>query len=183
MTTLYSPRLTLEPINYLDLYPLVRLFSDIPVLLWLLDGMLLHHQPTVTAIVSALIEESFANFATRGVGLWALRLASGECVGVAGLRGLGEGRDPAGELQALAAVAPDQHRRRGYTAEAFRVLLAHGFGSVGLLRVLAHTNGQNEASRRVLARFGFVLDERAPLPNGMLRYALTREAFHRALRC
>lgn len=61
---------------------------------------------------------------------------------------------------------------QGFMTEALRAVLAYGFESLGLNRVEALVMPGNEASRRLLARLGFVAE-------GTLReYAFFKGSFH-----
>lgn len=50
-------------------------------------------------------------------------------------------------------VAP-AHQGRGYATEAALALLAHGFGTVGVHRIVATCQPQNTASVRVIQKLG-----------------------------
>jgi RimJ/RimL family protein N-acetyltransferase len=116
-------------------------------------------------------------------GVWtARRRADGAFVGWFALVRLEAAPQPAAELgYRLRRAAWGQ----GLATEGARALLAHGFESMGLVRVEATTMAVNRASRRVLEKLGFVhvatLHEPwpDPLPGseyGEVRYALERSA-------
>ena len=55
---------------------------------------------------------------------------------------------------------------KGYATEAARAVLAHGFGPLGLSRIIAIIEPENEASERVAIKLGFELD-REVVRNGI----------------
>jgi RimJ/RimL family protein N-acetyltransferase len=99
--------------------------------------------------------------------------ASGEVVGLCGyvpsmgpfgrLASFGRRADArlSPEVGLFWALAPE-HRRRGYATEAARELIRYGFERLGLGRIVATTEYENEASQAVMRRAGMRL-ERNPL--------------------
>jgi [ribosomal protein S5]-alanine N-acetyltransferase len=61
---------------------------------------------------------------------------------------------------------------RGYASEAAAACVRHGFGNLGVHRIVADIDPTNTASRRVLEKLGF---ERVGEQDGKALYALTRE--------
>ncbi|GIJ43523.1 GNAT family acetyltransferase [Virgisporangium aliadipatigenens] len=79
-----------------------------------------------------------------------------------------------------------RHWRQGLASEASRALLAHGFDTVGLARVIATTMTVNTGSRRVMERLGmryvrtFHLEFDDPVPGteqGEVEYEITRSGW------
>ncbi len=96
---------------------------------------------------------------------WGICLAGGDTlVGTIGFyRGF---RDGTGEV---GYVMRAPYRRRGLMREALALVVAHGFGPLGLATIEARTAADNAASIGLLGRLGF-----APRPSddGLLRFAL-----------
>jgi ribosomal-protein-alanine N-acetyltransferase len=109
-----------------------------------------------------------------GFGLLAMELKDGgPPIGMCGIL-----RRPTLDEPDLGFALLPAHRRRGYTVEAARAVLAHGFGQLGLNRILAITSPDNAASGRVLEQAGFVFERMLQLtskPNDEVRlFAATR---------
>ena len=71
---------------------------------------------------------------------------------------------------------------RGLATEAARAVLAHGFGTVGLARVIAATDVPNTASTRVMERLGMRFTHRGTL-NGLetVFYEIRRDDFEKSV--
>ncbi len=54
------------------------------------------------------------------------------------------------------------HRRKGYTTEAVRLIIRHGFQMLGLTRIYAGTHPANQASAQLLRRIGFTYEGTTP---------------------
>ena len=50
------------------------------------------------------------------------------------------------------------HQGRGYATEAAAAVLAYAFGTLGMVRIEAHTDARNERAARLLARLGMRQD-------------------------
>ncbi|CUA93577.1 GNAT family N-acetyltransferase [Pannonibacter indicus] len=114
-------------------------------------------------------------------GFWVISdRASGAALGMAGLAK----RDNL-DLPDLGYALLPEARGQGHAMAASRAVLAYGFGSLDLPRVLAITSPGNEASNSLLARLGFeiaVQDYRLPNAPGrpQLLHCLERERWERA---
>jgi RimJ/RimL family protein N-acetyltransferase len=97
-----------------------------------------------------------AMIARHGFGLFLVqRRADGEPLGMCGLIK----RDALADVDLGFAFLP-QHWGQGYAVEAAAGTLAYARVPLGLKRVLAITDPQNEASMRVLAKLGFTREGR-----------------------
>ncbi len=121
------------------------------------DPEVMRHFPaTLTrAEADAVIERVNGKIAESGVGFWALeRKADGRFLGFAGLNCIGHEYLPVfGQWEVgwrLARHAWGQ----GYASEAGAAALAHGFGKMGLERILAYTAITNTPSEAVMQRLG-----------------------------
>jgi ribosomal-protein-alanine N-acetyltransferase len=86
-----------------------------------------------------------------GFGMWIVEVVGdGSVVGHAGLQRL-EGTDDVELGYYLGRSAWGQ----GYATEAARAVLAYGFGTAGLRRIVAVVRIENDASRKVLHKLGF----------------------------
>ena len=91
----------------------------------------------------------------HGFSLWAVtERASGSVIGDCGLILLAH-RGPEVELGYRLGKP---YWGRGYATEAAGAWLAHGFGELGLERIVAVTHPENVASRRVLEKIGMRFD-------------------------
>lgn len=174
-TTLRTPRLVLTPIAPGDRDQLLSFFNEPDVGRYLLDGTKVSRQ-----WVESEIAASRARFGESGLGLWAVREASGsraagneiEDADDRGEASLGALRDTGSssgarligvvgfrpffdppELQLLYALHPDL-QGRGLATEAASAALTYGFDEVGLDEVRAATDAPNRASVAVMERLG-----------------------------
>ena len=108
----------------------------------------------------ASLEEETANLLAHvrnyyerlGFGLWAVVLKeTGELAGRCGLLRSEIGGRNETEISYLLAR---RHWGRGLAAEAAAAVLAHGFGALGLPRIVAVIDPLNDPSRRVAERIG-----------------------------
>lgn len=98
---------------------------------------------------SARAVETFcATWTENGYGPWAV-LLDGALIGHAGLRWVPE----EGVTEVLYLFDP-AHHGRGYATEAARAALGHGFGALGLDRIVAWAMPANTASLAVMERLG-----------------------------
>ena len=121
------------------------------------DPEVMRHFPAVLtrAEADAVIERVNGKIAESGVGFWALeRKSDGRFLGFAGLNCIGHEYLPVfGQWEVgwrLARHAWGQ----GYASEAGGAALAHGFGPMGLERILAYTAVTNTPSEAVMQRLG-----------------------------
>lgn len=121
------------------------------------DPEVMRHFPATLsrAEADAVIERVNGKIAEIGAGFWALeRKSDGRFLGFAGLNCIGHEYLPIfGQWEVgwrLARHAWGQ----GYASEAGAASLAHGFGQMGLPRILAYTAVTNTPSERVMQRLG-----------------------------
>jgi RimJ/RimL family protein N-acetyltransferase len=57
-----------------------------------------------------------------------------------------------------------RHRRLGYASESARAVLEHGFDKLGLRRIIAMADPDNEPSIRLLQTLGFVYEGKVRMP-------------------
>lgn len=101
-----------------------------------------------------------AMYAQHGFGLWRVSLrASGEALGICGL----VRRAGLDDVDIGFAFLP-VHRGQGYALEAARAVIAHGFGTLGLPRIVAITLAHNHRSRRLLEKLGMTQLRTVRLP-------------------
>lgn len=112
-----------------------------------------------------------AMYAKQGVGLWRVALKEGDIpIGMCGLIK----RDGLDDIDLGFAFLPE-YRSSGYAREASEAALAWGRRERGLLRVVAITTFDNEASGALLTRLGFVRAGEVKLPNSdeaLYKYSL-----------
>lgn len=113
-----------------------------------------HNDPPLRTLAEAhaLIERLAAEYRDAGAVRWGLTLKDDGTV--VGLLGYNYWAVP----HARAGVGYDLSRRlwgRGLMSEAMAAVLNHGFDTMRLNRIEAHTNSENTASVRMLRRLGF----------------------------
>ena len=145
MPVLRTGRLLLTPVTYTDLPELQRLKSDPMTFAQMLGGV---RSPAETATELAGEQRYWA---IHGVGLWAVREATGgpPLVGLTGLHDRTDGRSPA-----LRFAFRTDYTGRGYAREAAGAALRHAH-RCGVRLVYAVAREDNFASRTVLGAIGF----------------------------
>jgi RimJ/RimL family protein N-acetyltransferase len=148
MTVLQTPRLILRPFNEGDIDTMVALLNDWEVAQWLAVPPFPYRRADARFYVNQVRGNHGAGPATE----FGIALQEGDgIVGAIGLR-----RDPGNPAHAsLGYWLGQPHWGHGYAAEAVRAVVAHGFGNLGLERLEAETDPENERSARVLAKVGF----------------------------
>lgn len=149
---LSTDRVDLAPVTEEDIPELHRLLADPDVRRYLCDG-----KDLGAAWVGGLVETSQADFAARGLGLWAARLRGR--TRVIGLVGYREFFEPP-VLELLYALAPSEWGT-GVASEMAAAAIEFGFG-LGLPVIRASTDEPNQASVRVLEGLGFEESTREP---------------------
>ncbi len=167
---LTSAHLLLRPIDPArDAAAFFALNQDPEVIRYTGDGAFASVEAT-----EAFFRERVALYAREGMGRWLVeRVADGETLGWCGLRRLDGEPEFAGEVD-LGYRFFRQHWGQGYATEASRACLAHGFGALGLPRILARIDPANAASRAVAVKLGMRL-QTASRPCGHLAAALIYE--------
>ena len=152
-----------------------RLWTDPGVRRYLWDGEEIPREKARTMLV-----QSAESFREHGFGLWAVvDRGSRALIGFCGFWPSGEDGRGGELLYGIATV----HWGEGLATEAAGAVIRHGFGKLGLDRIVAGADTQNAASLRVMEKAGMYYDGR-DLRNGhdLTYYALSREAFREALR-
>jgi RimJ/RimL family protein N-acetyltransferase len=141
---IHTGRLIMRPVSGADLPDLQALKADPRVFAIMLGGV---RTPQRTA--EELAEETL-QWARRGVGLWALRLANGgRFVGIAGLMERADGRG----LALRFALRTDM-QGQGFAAEAAGAALRFAHERAAVPRVVAVCRESNIGSRIVLGAIG-----------------------------
>lgn len=149
---LSTDRVDMAPVTAADVPAIHRLLADPDVRRYLCDG-----RDLGAVWVGGLVETSQADFARRGLGLWAARLRGRrEVIGLVGYRDF---YDPP-VLELLYALAPSQWGT-GLASEMAAAAIEFGFG-LDLPEIRASTDEPNQASVRVLERLGFEESAREP---------------------
>lgn len=174
MTVLETARLQLRPFVPSDAPALAALYADPEVTRFLPGG------PFAPDAAPQRSQRSLAHFAAHwtqhGWGVWAVvDKVDGGLIGQCGLNHLPDGSD----VEILYALARE-HWRRGLATEAGRAALHHGFGSIGLERIVAVTRPEHGASRRVMEHLGMTYEsDREAFGMHVVCYALTRADWRR----
>ena len=131
----------------------------------------------------ALVDRFESHFAEHGFGLWAVEVPGiAAFIGFVGLSipGFAAHFTPCVEIGWRLAF---DHWGRGYATEAARLVVAHGFGPLGLAAVVSFTSVANRRSQAVMERLGMRRDpaedfDHLGLPDGhpLRRHVLYRLA-------
>ncbi len=145
---LETQRLLVRPFQQTDLDALYEIHSDERNARWL------YTEARTLEQVEALLERKIAGASIRAEGEWlsgaAIVRATGELVCDVSLGWISEAHKQ-GEIGFIAHPA---HQGHGYATEAARPLLAFGFETLGLHRVVGRLEPRNVASTRVLEKLG-----------------------------
>ncbi len=147
MIELQTPRLLLRPWRETDLPAYAALNADPEVRRWF-TGTLTREQSDAQA---ARLQE---HIAAHGFGFWAVEaLGDASFIGFVGLQHVAFAAPFAPAVEAGWRLS-HEHWGQGYATEAARAALAHGFGPLGLVEIVAYAVPGNLASRRVMERIG-----------------------------
>jgi ribosomal-protein-alanine N-acetyltransferase len=146
MTVIQTPRLTLRPFNEGDIDTMVALLNDWEVVQWLAIPPFPYRRADARFYVDHVRANHEAGPATE----FAIALTEGD--GVVGSIGL---RPKSTADAAIGYWLGQPHWGHGYASEAVEAVVAYGFGSLGLQRLEAETDPENERSARVLEKLGF----------------------------
>lgn len=144
---LATPRLTLRPFTPADVDDLLTMDGDARVMRYIGTGLGARTRAEVEASIGRIIE-----FAARhpGMSLLHARTRDGDrFVGGCGLFPL-----PDGSAIEIAYRLPYDCWGHGYATEAARAVLAHGFTTLALSRIVGVTYPENVASQQVLRKIG-----------------------------
>lgn len=156
---LTTPRLMVRQFTTGDVADLHAICGNRHTMRHVGDGMVLSR-----ARCGEWIEESLADYASRGHGAWALQLA-GEAplAGYCGIVAARRRSDP----EIIYALRPELWRR-GIASELVPAVLGYGFGTLGLQRIVATVRPENVASVRVLEKSGMHCAGEELGPEGIL---------------
>ena len=145
-----TDRLLLRPFAAADRDALARFYADDVVMRHMLQG-----RGLAPAAAQERAKSNIHNFndhwARRGHGVWAVAdRASGRLLGQCGLRWI-----PEAEATELLYLFAKTVWGRGLATEAGRVAVDFAFRQTDLTGLIAVTDPQNTASRRVLGKLGF----------------------------
>jgi RimJ/RimL family protein N-acetyltransferase len=105
--------------------------------------------------VEGIIADHMPQIADGNVLWWAVALSpDGPAIGECDLSQIDQ-RNGVAEVGFLFAR---RYWRHGYAREAMQAVIAHAFGTLGLVRLAARFHAGNEASRRLLEDLGFVYE-------------------------
>ncbi len=145
--TFQTPRLLLRPFGPADLENVFAGLSHPEVI---------RHYGVSFNTLAATQEQLdwYASIEREGTGLWRAICAKkgGTFLGAIGLNNIVR-EHAKGEIGFW--LMPE-HQGNGYIGEALPVILEHGFGPLGLHRIAAEVEPENQASAKVLRKFGFV---------------------------
>ena len=114
---------------------------------------------TLEAARDYLLKGSIEMYARLGFGLWLVERQDEHLpVGICGLLK----RETLADIELGFAIL-GAHQRKGYALEAARATLAYASATLGITRIVAITSLDNEDSRRLLMRLGFVFERRVRL--------------------
>ncbi len=167
---LETRRLRLRPFEAVDAPAHAALYADPDVTRYLPGGPF--RGEAVQARSTRSLSHFAAHWAQRGWGVWAVvDKATDTLIGQCGLNHLPDGSD----VEILYALSRASWGR-GLATEAGSAVLDHGFGPVGLDRIVAVTRPEHQASRRVMERLGMVYEaDRELFGMQVVCYALTRD--------
>ena len=165
-----SARLILRPLLASDAEAVFAVFGDREVMRFSLHGPLVSLDEC-----AAFIEDNAQRQASHGYSFWGVvERAGGRLVGTCGFARFGFAP---GGIELAYRLRRDRWGR-GYATEAARSALAHGFGPLGLTRVIAAVEPANAASLRVVEKCGFSFAEARLMAGRQARvYTLDAAAF------
>ena len=144
-TTLRTQRLVLREFTHEDVDDLLSSDGDARVMRYLANGL----APRTRDEVSASIDRLAKHYREKP-GYFSLHASdAGRFIGACGLFDIPEG----GGVE-IAYRLPFDCWGRGYATEMAAAVLAHGFATLGLERIVGMTWPDNTASQRVLAKIG-----------------------------
>lgn len=168
---LNTERLRLRPFEADDLEQLADFYGDPAVMSERKYGVLDHTQS------GEQLAGILAHWAEHGFGMYAvLSGTDGRFLGECGLRWLEDGR----AVEISYGLWPDA-RGGGLATEAALAVLAHGFASLGLERIIARGRANNLPSRRVMDKLGMTLDLEEPREDKppVVEYSITKQEWEK----
>jgi len=157
LPTLQTARLRVMPLTLDDAPFILELVNDPDWIRFIGDK----HVHSIADAEAYLRNGPLAMYTRYALGLFkVVRLADGRAVGMCGLIR----RDGLDDVDIGFAFLPVA-RGQGYAQEAAAAVFEHGFGALGLKRIVAITDVDNHASARVLERIGMSFVRTMRLPN------------------
>jgi RimJ/RimL family protein N-acetyltransferase len=161
---LITARLRLRPVAAEDEPDYIRLYASPAVMHWLGRG------PRSAEESREALERMLRHWREHGYGYWTVRDHEGRFLGRCGLRRMDEG-----EVE-LGYTLLEEYWGQGFATEASRAVLEHGFGTVGLSRIISMTLPDNVRSRRVMEKLGMRYEKSEPWQGfPSVWYALERQ--------
>jgi [ribosomal protein S5]-alanine N-acetyltransferase len=146
-------RLVLTPIARCDLDDIVRLYSDPEVVRFIGDGASAGREAS-----EAWLERALAHWQDHGFGTWCVRLRSTH--GFMGRVGLTVQEFEGGCEMEVGYMLAAMYWRQGYATEAATAVRNHAVHILGLHRLVALIDADNEASRRVAIKLGMAYERK-----------------------
>ena len=144
MTTLTTPRLLLRPLTLDDVDAHHSMVGSDPAVTWKREAR--SREASAEALRGYV-----AHWEQHGFGVWAvIERTTDRLLGHAGLQHLEDG-----EEVEISYYLGKPAWGRGYATEAGQAALDHGFGPLGLRRIVAVVRPGNVGSKRVLSKLGF----------------------------
>ena len=169
--TLATPRLVLRPFAPGDVDELLTMDGDARVMRYIGTGLGPRTRDEVAASIGRIMD-----FAARHPGMSLLHASvrdTGRFVGGCGLFPL-----PDDSAIEIAYRLPYDCWGQGYATEMARAVMAHGFDTLGLVRIVGVTYPENEPSQRVLLKIGMRAEGEAVHYGRTMRvFAAERAAF------
>ncbi|MBU8541120.1 GNAT family N-acetyltransferase [Falsiroseomonas tokyonensis] len=171
---LHGPRLTLRPLAPSDAEAVFALNGD--------PAVMRHFAAPMTREESdAWVARLIAHQRDRGYSFGAVELPGAGCIGVVGLLEIPWQAPFTPAVEIGWRIAP-AYQRQGFAEEAARLALAHGFGRLGLERIVAFTPPVNEPSWRLMERLGMRRQGEFDHPRLPKDHRLRRHLWYRVTR-
>lgn len=146
-----TDRLLLRRVIPDDFDDLAALFADPDVMLYSPNG------PLGADEVRAWLDRNLDSYASWGLGMYVVVLKDD---GFAGVCGINRFDDVEGELEfEIGFRTAKRHWNRGITTEAASAVRDHGFGDLGLERLVSLVNPRNVPSVRVAEKVGMSFEK------------------------
>lgn len=157
---LQSARLKIRKMDFSDVDDIFEMDSD-PEVHRYIENCPVTSRDEIIEVVKILNIQ----YKETGVGRWALeRKDSGEVIGWCGLK-LIKSMNKHENFYELGYRLKRKHWKKGYTTEACRAIIDYGRNILNLERIYAIIDPENQASRNVLQKLGFVYIENFKLDN------------------
>ena len=168
-----TDRLLLRRITPDDFDDLLALYTDPDVMRYSPNG------PMGRDEVQEWLDRNLSSYSSWGLGMYAVVLRDG---GFAGVCGINRFDDVEGRLEfEIGFRMAKRHWNRGITTEAAAAVRDHGFGELGLQRLVSLVDPRNIPSVRVAEKVGMAFDRPVRFLGMDLHcYAIHRDAWLRA---